>query len=26
MPTSGKWSDSKIALVDKWITAGALNN
>ena len=26
MPTSGKWSDSKIALVDKWITNGALNN
>ena len=26
MPTSGKWSDSKIALVDKWINAGALNN
>ena len=26
MPTSGKWSDSKIALVDKWITDGALNN
>ena len=26
MPTAGKWSDSKIALVDKWINAGALNN
>jgi mono/diheme cytochrome c family protein len=26
MPPSGKWSDSKIALVDKWINAGALNN
>ena len=26
MPTSGKWSDSKIALIDKWITDGALNN
>ena len=26
MPTSGKWSDSKIELVDKWINAGALNN
>lgn len=26
MPTSGKWSDSKIALVDKWINDGALNN
>ena len=26
MPTAGKWSDSKIALVDKWITDGALNN
>lgn len=26
MPTSGKWADSKIALVDKWINAGALNN
>ena len=24
-PTT-KWSDSKIALVDKWINAGALNN
>lgn len=26
MPTAGKWSDSKIALVEKWINAGALNN
>jgi hypothetical protein len=26
MPTSGRWSDSKIALIDKWINAGALNN
>ena len=26
MPTSGKLSDSKIALVDKWINDGALNN
>ena len=26
MPTVGKWSDSKIALVDKWINDGALNN
>jgi hypothetical protein len=26
MPTSGQWSDSKIALVDKWINDGALNN
>lgn len=26
MPTSGKWSDSKIALVDKWINDGALKN
>ncbi|TRX21705.1 cytochrome c [Flavobacterium franklandianum] len=26
MPTAGKWSDSKIALVDKWINNGALNN
>lgn len=26
MPTEGKWSDSKIALVDKWINDGALNN
>lgn len=26
MPTAGKWSDSKIALVDKWITDGALKN
>ena len=26
MPTSGQWSDTKIALVDKWINAGALNN
>jgi len=26
MPPAGKWSDSKIALVDKWITDGALNN
>ena len=26
MPTSGQWNDSKIALVDKWINAGALNN
>lgn len=26
MPTSGKLSDSKIALIDKWITDGALNN
>jgi hypothetical protein len=26
MPTKGKWSDSKIALVDKWINDGALNN
>jgi cytochrome c553 len=26
MPTSGKLSDSKIALIDKWIDAGALNN
>jgi hypothetical protein len=26
MPTTEKWSDSKIALVDKWINAGALNN
>ena len=26
MPTDGKWSDSKIALVDKWINDGALNN
>jgi hypothetical protein len=26
MPPAGKWSDSKIELVDKWITAGALNN
>jgi len=26
MPTSGKWSDAKIALVDKWINDGALNN
>ena len=26
MPTSGKLSDSKIALVEKWINDGALNN
>jgi hypothetical protein len=26
MPPAGKWSDSKIALVDKWINDGALNN
>ena len=26
MPPSGQWSDSKIALVDKWINDGALNN
>ncbi len=26
MPTTGKWSDSKIELVDKWINDGALNN
>ena len=26
MPTDGKWSDSKIALVDKWINDGAFNN
>ncbi len=26
MPVAGKWSDSKIELVDKWINAGALNN
>ena len=26
MPPGGQWSDSKIALVDKWINAGALNN
>lgn len=26
MPPAQKWSDSKIALVDKWINAGALNN
>ena len=26
MPTAGKWSDSKIALVTKWINDGALNN
>ena len=26
MPTEGKWIDSKIALVDKWINDGALNN
>jgi hypothetical protein len=26
MPTAGKWSESKIALVDKWINDGALNN
>jgi len=26
MPTNGKMSDSKIALIDKWINAGALNN
>ena len=26
MPTAGKLSDSKIALIDKWITDGALNN
>jgi hypothetical protein len=26
MPTMVKWSDSKIALVDKWINDGALNN
>ena len=26
MPTVGKWSDSKVALVDKWINDGALNN
>jgi len=26
MPTAGIWSDSKIALVDKWINDGALNN
>ena len=26
MPPGAKWSDSKIALVDKWINDGALNN
>ncbi len=26
MPTSVQWSDSKIALVAKWINDGALNN
>ena len=26
MPTAGKWSDSKIALIDKWINDGAPNN
>ena len=26
MPPAGKWSDSKIAIVDKWINDGALNN
>ena len=26
MPPAGKWNDSKIELVDKWINAGALNN
>ena len=26
MPPKGKWSNSKIALVDKWINDGALNN
>ncbi len=26
MPTSGKWSALKIALVEKWINDGALNN
>ena len=26
MPTTVKWSDSKVALVDKWINDGALNN
>ncbi|SHG85382.1 hypothetical protein SAMN05443549_107134 [Flavobacterium fluvii] len=26
MPPGGKWSDSKIAIVDKWINDGALNN
>ena len=26
MPTTVKWSDSKIALVDKWINDGALKN
>jgi hypothetical protein len=26
MPPAAKWSDSKIALVDKWINDGALNN
>ncbi len=26
MPPTQKWSDSKIALVDKWIKDGALNN
>ncbi|QBN18009.1 hypothetical protein [Flavobacterium nackdongense] len=26
MPPAQKWSDSKIALVDKWINAGAPNN
>jgi mono/diheme cytochrome c family protein len=26
MPTAGKLSDSKIAIIDKWINAGALNN
>lgn len=26
MPPAGKWSQSKIDLVDKWINDGALNN
>ena len=26
MPTSGKISDSKLAILEKWINAGALNN
>jgi hypothetical protein len=26
MPPAAKWSDSKIALVDKWINDGALKN
>jgi hypothetical protein len=26
MPTAGKLSDSKLAIIEKWIADGALNN